>query len=417
MSNQSKTMRERLANELKAQGWIRTPAVEDAFRAVPRHIFLPDVPVEEVYTDRSFPTKHRDGRPISSSSQPAIMAVMLEQLGLEAGHAVLEIGAGTGYNAALIARIVGHKGSVVTVDIDEDIVCSAREHLARAGFENVTVICQDGGFGHLASAPYDRIILTVGAWDIAPAWVQQLSERGRLVLPLSIRRDQKSIAFERRGEHLESVSVSDCGFMRLRGAFAGPERIVPLGPRPGPYLSLADDRVVDTEALTRHLRRAAREVSTGLQLDLENDYGSLSLWLALEDNDNCLLGILGEPSAVESSGVPLLIEYSTGDKKERATLALLGEGSLAALGRPAVNNADAEAAVPIYIVSLGSDSSLVKRMQDHLRRWEGVGRPKTSSIHVQAYPKPHPDLRRMGGSIVDKKWTTVVISWPKLAAR
>ncbi len=82
---------------------IRSPAVEAAFRAAPRHLFLPEVPVEQVYRDEAIVTKRQDGVPISSSSQPAIMAIMLEQLALEPGHRVLEIGAGTGYNAALLA--------------------------------------------------------------------------------------------------------------------------------------------------------------------------------------------------------------------------------------------------------------------------------------------------------------------------
>jgi protein-L-isoaspartate(D-aspartate) O-methyltransferase len=93
-----------LVVRLKAGGSLRTAAVEAAFRSVPRHVFLPDVGVTDVYTDRAFPTKHADGRPISSSSQPAIMAIMLEQLGLQPGQRVLEIGAGTGYNAALMAK-------------------------------------------------------------------------------------------------------------------------------------------------------------------------------------------------------------------------------------------------------------------------------------------------------------------------
>jgi protein-L-isoaspartate(D-aspartate) O-methyltransferase len=134
-----------LVDCLKAGGSLRAAAVEAAFRSVPRHVFLPDVAIENVYTDRAFPTKHADGRPISSSSQPAIMAIMLEQLGLQPGQRVLEIGAGTGYNAALMAQIVGPGGHVVTIDIDDDLVLLARQHLATAGFDRVDVRCADGG--------------------------------------------------------------------------------------------------------------------------------------------------------------------------------------------------------------------------------------------------------------------------------
>ncbi len=104
---------------------ITSARVEAAFGAVPRHLFLSGVPLEEVYRDQAITTKYLNGTPISSSSQPAIMAIMLEQLQLERGQRVLEIGAGTGYNAALMAHIVGTEGKVVTIDIDDDTVARA----------------------------------------------------------------------------------------------------------------------------------------------------------------------------------------------------------------------------------------------------------------------------------------------------
>src|SRR5512146_3300442 len=110
------------------------PRVEAAFRAVPRHLFLPDLTPEEAYRDEAIPTKRlQTGQIVSSSSQPSIMAIMLEQLALEPGQRVLEIGAGTGYNAALIAHLVGETGHVVSLDIDQDIVDAAWLHLAATG--------------------------------------------------------------------------------------------------------------------------------------------------------------------------------------------------------------------------------------------------------------------------------------------
>lgn len=213
-----------LVDKLKQEGLIRTPRVEAAFRAVPRHLFLPDIPIEKVYKDDAIVTKHLNGQAVSSSSQPAIMAIMLEQLDLQVGDRVLEIGAGTGYNAALMAHIVGETGQVIAVDIDEDIVENARQNLAIAGFEQVEVICDDGGFGYSNAAPYDRIILTVAAWDIAPAWEEQLKSSGRIVLPLILKdKVQLTVAFEFVDNYLVSVSKSNCGFMKLRGTFAEPE--------------------------------------------------------------------------------------------------------------------------------------------------------------------------------------------------
>ncbi len=153
------TLRETLIDELKAKSHLVSPPVEAAFRAVSRHLFVPGVSLAEAYADYSIPTKRLDDQVVSSSSQPAIM---LEQLGLEPGHKVLEIGAGTGYNAALMAQLVGETGKVITMDIDQDIVDSAREHLAAAGFDRVQVVCADGGHGYAEAGPFDRIILTVG---------------------------------------------------------------------------------------------------------------------------------------------------------------------------------------------------------------------------------------------------------------
>src|SRR5512141_689306 len=128
------TLNQALVDDLKNRELIKTERVEAAFRAVPRHLFLPEVPLEQVYSDRAISAKQDpEGKWISSSSQPAIMAIMLEQLGLEPGHKVLEIGTGPGYNAALMAHIVGEAGQVVTVEIDEDLVEAAREHLEQAG--------------------------------------------------------------------------------------------------------------------------------------------------------------------------------------------------------------------------------------------------------------------------------------------
>jgi protein-L-isoaspartate(D-aspartate) O-methyltransferase len=410
VTGQTADLRAHLVQALKAQGCLRSTAVEDAFLEVPRHTFLPEVPIQDVYTDRSFPTKHREGMPISSSSQPAIMAIMLEQLALQRGERVLEIGAGTGFNAALMAHIVGKDGQVVTMDIDEDLVLSARQHLAAAGLAGVEVVCGDGGFGHRAGAPYDRIILTVGAWDIAPAWIEQLSRDGRLVLPLSLRHVQKSLAFERRDDHLESVSVKDCGFMPLRGAFAGPQRMIRLAPGPGPYLVVDGDRSVDAEALFDALNAARVEVPTGITATLREVFGSLSLWLALEDPDACSLGIYAEPSVVDGSAVPLLVEGPAGDKKFRSTFALVGNAGLVALSRPPAPHEDLDASVPLSLVSFRAEPQLVKRMNAHLMSWEAAGRPRTDALRVCAYPQVPGHPLTADASVLAKRWTTLVVS-------
>src|SRR5262249_49722914 len=124
----------RLVAELAAHDVIGTDAVRRAFLAVPREAFLPGRPLSEVYRDVAIPTRFdAQGFPKSSSSQPAIMAAMLEQLDLQPGQRVLEIGAGTGYNAALLKELVGAAGRVVSIDLDPQVAREARAALRATG--------------------------------------------------------------------------------------------------------------------------------------------------------------------------------------------------------------------------------------------------------------------------------------------
>ena len=164
--------RARMAAILRDGGRSLSPETQRAFASVPRHVFVPEVEPSAAYRDEAFVIKcGPDGLPVSSSSQPAMMAIMLDQLGLRPGHRVLEIGTGTGYNAAVMSAIVGSAGQVVSVDIDPELADRARSALRAAGYDRVGVRCADGGYGDPDGAPYDRIIVTAGAWDIAPAWL------------------------------------------------------------------------------------------------------------------------------------------------------------------------------------------------------------------------------------------------------
>ena len=215
---------DRMVAELVQDGaFMADSPIERAFGRVLRHWFLPDAGPDEVYRDMAVVT-HRDpgGVPVSSSSQPAIMARMLGQLDLRRGHRVLEVGAGTGYNAALLAQLVGPEGSVITVDVDPEICAAAERHLQVAGVRNVSVVVGDGWTGVRGSGPFDRIEATVGVWDLSTAWVRQLEAEGMLVAPLWLRTGlQASVGFKKVNGGLEGVSIEPCGFMRLRGPGAG----------------------------------------------------------------------------------------------------------------------------------------------------------------------------------------------------
>ncbi|GIG67799.1 methyltransferase, FxLD system [Phytomonospora endophytica] len=212
-------LRADMIRELQAMEALWSPPVIDAVAAVPRHLFAPGEPLEAVYEPNTpLVTKWApDGKAVSSLSATAIQTVMLEQAEITPGMKVLEIGSG-GYNAALLAELVGPDGHVTTVDIDPDITDRARSCLNAAGYERVDVVTADAEHGVASNAPYDRIIVTVGAWDIPPAWLDQLTADGRIVVPLRFAGLTRSIAFDRTSEGLASVNYYLSGFVAIQGA-------------------------------------------------------------------------------------------------------------------------------------------------------------------------------------------------------
>ncbi|MDT7579075.1 MAG: protein-L-isoaspartate(D-aspartate) O-methyltransferase, partial [Pseudonocardiales bacterium] len=299
------------------------PAIEEAFRAVPRHLFLPGVPVRRAYADEAVAVQAVDGVTTSSASQPSMVAIMLGQLDLRPGHRVLEIGAGTGYNAALMARIVGPDGRVVTVDIDADLVDGAARHLADAGVDGVELICADGALGYAPAAPYDRIVLTVGSGDVRPEWVAQLAPGGRLLLPLAVRGTQLSVALDLGDDHvLRSASVNRCAFVRLRGLGAVPEDGVSVD---GLVLLPADERPVPARVVDAALSVTGRSRPAPPRLGAGDLWDGFGLWLALTAPGTCrLVAPPGDPDDPVSPGhTAELLRLTPGG----ATVGLLAEGS------------------------------------------------------------------------------------------
>ncbi len=416
------TLNDVLVNELRAKAAISTPQVEAAFRAIPRHLFVPDVSLEEAYSNFPIPTKFQDGRPISSSSEPAIMAIMLEQLDLKPGHKVLEIGAGTGYNAALMAHIVGPTGEVITVDIDEDIVASAKAHLSAAGMDRVHAICAEGGYGYSEAAPYDRIILTVGASDITPAWQQQLKPNGRLVLPLALQGVHQVVALAQADAHLVSISVKRGNFMMLRGDFAAASpNFVPLAADPNLSVQTPENRPIDGEALYRWLTGPSHDWDTGVTispLDL-GQFGNFGLWVAAHLPELSIL--VGNGDMVGRDIVPPL-ETVGGKNRYVATAFLLGDEGMAALMRspgqplpftdPAHPYADG-APFRLYVRQFGADDSVVQRLMDVIKGWEEAGRPSTEQLYLRIYPKATGYIPGEDELVVDTQWNRFVVAWQR----
>ncbi|GAA3498149.1 methyltransferase domain-containing protein [Streptomyces prasinosporus] len=202
------SLRAALVREIDASGaFDADPVWREVFAAVPRHLFVPSYYVGVVggyerrwrenpdprarerwlrgaYEDTPLAVLLRDGELLSSSSQPSLMALMLAELGVRDGEAVLEIGTGSGYNAALLARRLGAGDLVTTVDLDPEITGPARRHLDAAGYHPV-VVTGDGAHGVPARAPFDRIIATCALPSVPRAWLGQCRPGARILTPFA----------------------------------------------------------------------------------------------------------------------------------------------------------------------------------------------------------------------------------------
>ncbi|MEV8015172.1 methyltransferase domain-containing protein [Streptomyces sp. NPDC086554] len=272
-----------LVREIEASGaCVRDPALLTAFRQVPRHLFVPYYYVaatgggyerlwgedpdpvrrarwlDGAYADSPLATRVRDGELLSSSSQPSLMAKMLEELELPPdGCDVLEIGAGTGYNAALLAHRLGEE-HITTVDLDPEITESARRHLAAAGY-HPAVVTGDGAAGCPEHAPYDRIIATCTLASVPRAWLAQCRPGARILAPLATGLIMLTV---RDAEHAEGRFLhTPAYFVPLRGGSTRAPREQPLGGLP-------------RRALQNELFRFLLELTAGT-LD---PYEALALW-------------------------------------------------------------------------------------------------------------------------------------------
>lgn len=264
-------LRAALLRTLTDEDAIKSVSVGAAIATVPRHLFAPGESLEAAYAPHStVKVKHDEhGRNLSVMSAAHLQAVMLEQAEIEPGMRVLEVGSG-GYNAALIQELVGKTGHVTTMDIDVDVTTRARACLDAAGYERVSVVLADANDGVPDDAPFDRIIVTAGAWDIPPAWIDQLAEDGRLVVPLRLRGLTRSIAFDRDGAELVSRDYCLAAFVPVQGDGAYDERKVIL--RDGIAMQ-TDDSAVDLNAaaLSKALDTPKVEIWPGAAWDMPDE--------------------------------------------------------------------------------------------------------------------------------------------------
>jgi protein-L-isoaspartate(D-aspartate) O-methyltransferase len=391
-------LRTALVDHLRGRGTFRTPRVEAAFLTVPRHLFLPGVDLTEAYSPKVVVTKRADnGTAISSASAPNLVAEMLEQLDVQPGHRVLEIGAATGINAALLAELVGPTGHVVTLELDDDLAAGARAGLDAAGYPQVEVICRDGALGYAEGAPYDRIVVTAGAWDIADAWWQQLASGGRLVTPLRLHGSglTRAIAFDRHEPgRMTSASAVVCGFVPMRG----------LAEHNEAFVQLTDDVVLhvdatespDQTALSNALTYPAHTHWTGIHVRDNEPIEHLDLWLLTTNDSN--FGRLSVGPVARGSGL-------AAPARRWAGASIYDGGTIAYAAMNDISDDESE----LGVVAHGPDAlQLAERFTDLLHRWNDE-HPAQPTIVAQQMEMPTGQLSSAGRIV--RPHTQLTVTW------
>ncbi len=388
----ARELRTRLVEDLISKGAITSQAVRRAFEEVPRHLFVSGADIITAYSDEPIFTRWEEGVPISSSSQPKMMALMVEQLDVEPGSRVLEIGAGTGYNAAILAHVAGANGSIITMDIDQDIVDEALENVSRTGYDRVRIVRGDGYEGFPEVQPYDRIIATVGAYDVSPHWVDQLREGGVIVVPLWFRGFCLSVALEKLGSELKGLSVTPCLFIPLRGTGQPTEGFFPVGDPLDEDLNMSIGLDQDDPAFRQDLRRLFSQDVTlrdaGRSLDGQFHHQDISSGL--------VMFLTVDPR--------VFIVYSA---SEDCTVRGFGYGLIDLDSNSAAVISESN---PEQVAVYGNDGAY-HQLIDLFDRWDQSARPPITSLHVRALfetPQSIPE----GYWIVSKRSAyTWALSW------
>jgi protein-L-isoaspartate(D-aspartate) O-methyltransferase len=386
-------LREALVRQIRAAGGAQREPVHRALRAVPRHVFLPEVSLEEAYAAGTPVVTKRDpdGRPLSSASAPGIVAAMLDQLDVHPGQRVLEIGAGTGYNAALLAELAGPGGRVTSIDVDPWCTARARRALERTGHA-VDLRTGDGAHGTGDGATFDRIIVTAGAWDIPPAWFDQLAVGGRLVLPLRWRGQSQSVAFVREVDRLRSDGLCPAGFIPMT-TLDGEERATI-----GETITLVRDadQAVDVDGLWEVLDGPPSAAWTGVTADAS--FRTYGLWLRLTiDPRTCwLLSRHSHTAPDGSTAAPV------------RGPALVDGASLALLAFRGIDEEHSE----LGALGFGpSGAALAADLASHVRAWDAA-RDAQPQLVVHPVGAALPDGPVPNGTVIEKRHTRLVVTYP-----
>ncbi|MFD9540840.1 methyltransferase, FxLD system [Streptomyces sp. NPDC060022] len=399
-------LRNALVDQVKANGLARTPIVESAMRTVPRHLFVPEATLEAAYANNVVDIKHdAGGSSISCASQPDIVALMLDQLEAQPGERILELGAGTGYNSALIAQLVGENGHVTTIDVDEDLVEGARAHLAAANFTNVEAVTRDGALGHAERAPYDRIIATVSAYGIPHAWLEQLAPSGRLVAPQRLKGSvSRSIVYERHDGRWVSRGSEMNTFMPLRRGIADDDRRdIPLSTDGTVRLHAPAAQLIDADALAGVLEQPRTEEWTGMMVRAMES----PEWMELFVSCTMPSGLLRMHFPQPAKGTLL-----TEDPYPSSTAAV-DKGAITYLARRLSDQKTPEGGKlwEFGVIGHGPGSDkLAAKVADAIRTWDREYRGREATFELQALDAPAVE-ERPGRFVINNPLNRVIVDW------
>ena len=200
--------RTRLVEQLRARGF-KDMSVLAAVGQVPRHLFVPEALRGQAYEDTSLPIGNRQ-----TISQPSTHARYLEALQLTGKERVLEVGAGSGYQTALLSRLADH---VISIERIPNLAAAARAALEEVGYSNATVILGDGTLGKRSLGPYDAILVSAAGPSVPKPLTEQLADGGRLVMPLQRESEQELLRVTRRGRNLIEEILGPARFVPLFG--------------------------------------------------------------------------------------------------------------------------------------------------------------------------------------------------------
>lgn len=206
-----KSLREEMVTDQIMRRGVVTPRVIEAFRKVPRHLFVPEEFQSHSYNDHPLPIG--EGQTIS---QPYMVALMTDILNLSEEEKVLEIGTGSGYQAAILAEL---GKEVYTIERHRILAERAEKLLKELNYENVKVLVADGTMGWKEFAPYQKIIVTASAPDVPQPLLEQLDEMGRLVIPIGGRWSQDLTLVIKRKDKMITKSICGCVFVPLIGEY------------------------------------------------------------------------------------------------------------------------------------------------------------------------------------------------------